>query len=354
MARSRDTDVLHRGEGAPDGATPLGRPIYTSSTFVFANVAAVEAYQRGETRHYLYARWGNPSVEAVEEKLAALEGAEAGLVTASGMAAATTALFGLLSPGDEVLCGAALYGGTLHLITGALRRFGITARVLSLDELADVSRAIGPATKLVWFESPANPTLRCVDIRQVADACRARGVLVDDTGLRMRRISERLAEQAFGRSGIAQAREHEVDRGTGGIDGSVEVAPATLDMNVGLIDTPGLVGWLEMTAQPLLQFGTVALDPAPDGRVVRFQAALAEQLFDIAERERIPKVPAHGAQNQLGLSLSPLEDRRSDCLLHDLFRLPAAVGQSCNTTDRPAAVRSRPVRPAAAPARTAR
>ena len=78
-----------------------------------------------------------------------------------------------------------------------------------------------------------------------------------------------------------------------------------------------------MTAQPLLQFGTVALDPAPDGRVVRFQAALAEQFFDIAERERVPKVPAHGAHNQLGLGLSPLEDRRSDCLLHDRFRLPA-------------------------------
>ena len=64
----------------------------------------------------------------------------------------------------------------------------------------------------------------------------------------MRRISERLAEQAFGRRGIAQPREHEVDRSAGGIDGSVEVAPATLDTNVGLIDTPGLVGWLEMTA----------------------------------------------------------------------------------------------------------
>ena len=80
MARSRETDVLHLDEGAHDGATPLGRPIYTSSTFVFANAAEVEAYQRGETRHYLYSRWGNPSVEAVEEKLAALEGAEAGLV----------------------------------------------------------------------------------------------------------------------------------------------------------------------------------------------------------------------------------------------------------------------------------
>ena len=88
--------------------------------------------------------------------------------------------------------------------------------------------------------------------------------------------------------------------------------------NIGLIDTPGFVGWLEMTAQPLFQFGTVALDPAPDRRVVGLQAAFGEQLFDIAERERVPQIPAHGAKNQLRLRLSPLEDRRSDCLLHDL------------------------------------
>ena len=92
----------------------------------------------------------------------------------------------------------------------------------------------------------------------------------------MRRNSQRLTEQAFGRCGIAQAREHEVDRGIGGIDGSVEVGPPALDTNAGLIDTLGLMGWLEMTAQPLLEFGTVALDPAPDRRGVRFQAALAE------------------------------------------------------------------------------
>ena len=159
-------------------------------------------------------------------------------------------------------------------------------------------------------------------------------VRIDNPGLPMRRIRQRLAEQAFGRSGIAQPREHEVDRGAGGIDGSVEVAPTALDTNVGLIDAPGPVGWLEMTAQPLLQFRSIALDPAPDCRVVRLHAAFAEQLFDIAERERVPQVPAHGAKDQLGLGLPPLEDRRSDCLFHDLFRLPAAVRQSCNTTIR--------------------
>ena len=87
-----------------------------------------------------------------------------------------------------------------------------------------------------------------------------------------------------------------------------------------------------MTAQPPIQFGTVAQDPAPDRRVVCLQAALAEQFLDIAERERALKVPARGAQNQLGFRLSPLKDRRSDCLLHHLFRLPAAADRSCNTT----------------------
>ena len=148
----------------------------------------------------------------------------------------------------------------------------------------------------------------------------------------MRQLPQRLAEQAFSRSGIAQSREHKIDRGSGGIDGAVEVAPTVRDTNVGLIDAPGLIGWLEMTAQPPREFRTVALDPAPDCRVVRLQAAFAEQLFDIAELERVPQVPAHGAKNKFGLGLSPLEDRRSDCLFHDRFRLPVAVVQSCNTT----------------------
>src|SRR5664280_1618359 len=78
-----------------------------------------------------------------------------------------------------------------------------------------------------------------------------------------------------------------------------------------------------MTAQPLFQFGTVTLNPAPDRRVIGLQTALGEQLFDIAERQRVPKIPAHGTKNQLRRRLPPLEDCRSSCVLHDLFRLPA-------------------------------
>jgi methionine-gamma-lyase len=183
MARHPETDVLHRGEGARPGASPLVTPIYASSTFLFESAAELERYQRGGSGLYIYSRYANPTVQAAEEKLAALEGAEAALVTSSGMAATSTALFGLLQPGDEVVCGAAIYGGTLQIITGFLEKFGVRARFASIDELGRPDALLGPATRLMWFESPTNPTLRCVDIRRVAEACRARGVIsvVDNT-----------------------------------------------------------------------------------------------------------------------------------------------------------------------------
>jgi cystathionine beta-lyase/cystathionine gamma-synthase len=176
MPKRPETEVIHVAEGAREGAVPLTTPIYATSTFLFANAAEMEAYQRGETNKFIYSRYTNPNVEAVEAKLAVLEGAEAALVTSSGMAASSTALFGLLHAGDEVVCSSAIYGGTLHLMVEFLRRFGVEARFASLDELAHPDRVIGPKTGVLWFESPINPTLRCVDIAAVARACRARGV----------------------------------------------------------------------------------------------------------------------------------------------------------------------------------
>jgi cystathionine beta-lyase/cystathionine gamma-synthase len=183
MPKHPETEVLHLGEGAREGAAPLTTPIYATSTFVFANAAELESYQEGRSSSYIYSRYENPTVQAVEAKLAALEGAEAALVTSSGMAATTTALFGLLSGGGEVVCSAAIYGGTLHLISDFLKRFGVAARFVSLEQLAAPESVIGPDTKVVWFESPINPTLRCVDIRKVVEACRARDVMsiIDNT-----------------------------------------------------------------------------------------------------------------------------------------------------------------------------
>src|SRR5438093_8672120 len=128
MSVHTETEVLHIGEGVEEGATPLTRPIYATRTFLFANAAELEAYQQGASDKYIYSRYANPTVQAAEDKLAALEAGEAAMVTSSGMAAVSTALFGLLKAGDELVCSAAVYGGTLHVVTEFLQRFGVLAR----------------------------------------------------------------------------------------------------------------------------------------------------------------------------------------------------------------------------------
>jgi cystathionine beta-lyase/cystathionine gamma-synthase len=180
----KHTDLIHRGERpAQGGSQALTTPIYETSTFVFDSARDVERYQDGSLPAYLYSRYENPTIVAAEEKVAAIDGAEAALAFSSGMAATSTALFTLLRAGDEIVCSAAIYGGTFHLIDALLGRFGVQRRFVSLDDLSRPSSVIGPKTKLVWFESPINPTLRCVDVRAVAAACRAAGVLscIDNT-----------------------------------------------------------------------------------------------------------------------------------------------------------------------------
>jgi len=178
------TRLIHAGEGVDTGATPsLTTPIYETSTFVFDSVADVEKYQQGKLNGYLYSRYENPTVVAVEQKLAAVDGAEMSLLFSSGMAAISTALITLLQGGDEVVCCSAIYGGTFHIIEDLLPKLGIAHRFVPIEALANLSSVISPQTKLVWFESPINPTLRCVDVRMVADACKTAGVLsaIDNT-----------------------------------------------------------------------------------------------------------------------------------------------------------------------------
>jgi cystathionine beta-lyase/cystathionine gamma-synthase len=178
----RATDLV-RARPPRAGVSPLTTPIYETTTFVFDSAEEVRRYAEGTSDKYLYSRYENPTVVAVEERLAGLEGAESALLFSSGMGAAATALAGLARAGDEVVCSAAIYGGTLHLLTDLLSGFGIRTRFATLDELREPAAVIGPETRLLWFESPINPTLRCVDIAEVAAACRARGVtsVIDNT-----------------------------------------------------------------------------------------------------------------------------------------------------------------------------
>jgi cystathionine beta-lyase/cystathionine gamma-synthase len=177
------TEILHLAEGISRTAAPLTTPIYETTTFLFESAQDVLDYNEGRSSKYLYSRYANPTVAAVEQKVAALEGAERALVLSSGQAATTSALLALLAAGDEVVCSAAIYGGTLHLIDDLLPKFGIRPRFVSIEDLQQPATLFSASTKLVWFESPVNPTLRCVDVAGIAAACRARGVVsvIDNT-----------------------------------------------------------------------------------------------------------------------------------------------------------------------------
>src|SRR4051812_10363854 len=116
------TEIIRRPEGVDRDADPLTTPIYETTTFVFQTAQEVREYNAGKSSKFLYSRYGNPTIVAVEKTLAALEGAETAMLLSSGMAATSTALLGLLKSGDEVVCSAAIYGGTLHLLVDLFQR----------------------------------------------------------------------------------------------------------------------------------------------------------------------------------------------------------------------------------------
>jgi cystathionine beta-lyase/cystathionine gamma-synthase len=177
------TEIIHGSTGVNHDAEPLTTPIYETTTFVFESAAEVQAFNEGKSKKFLYSRYGNPTIMAVEQTIARVEGAESAMLLASGMAATSTALLALLKSGDEVVCSAAIYGGTLHLLADLFPHYGIKTRFATLEELRAPERLLGERTRVLWFESPINPTLRCVDIAAIAAACRAGHVIsiIDNT-----------------------------------------------------------------------------------------------------------------------------------------------------------------------------
>jgi len=182
-AHGPSTRLIHTGEYKTSPDIALTTPIYETAAFVFDSADEVRRYQEGRSDKFLYSRYANPTVVAAEEKLAALDNAERALVFSSGMGAVSTSLLALLRSDDEILCAAAVYGGTYKLINDVLPGFRIARRFVTLEELREPARMIGDRTRVFWFETPTNPTLRCVDIRAIAEACRAHGVVsvIDNT-----------------------------------------------------------------------------------------------------------------------------------------------------------------------------
>ncbi|MBK7703259.1 MAG: aminotransferase class I/II-fold pyridoxal phosphate-dependent enzyme [bacterium] len=173
----------HVSDGRWRTARPVSVPIVQTSTFAFDSAEHGAAIFAGENDGFLYTRLGNPTQEALECRMAALEGGEAALALASGMAACTTAVLTLCGSGDHIVSGDTLYGGTHQLFTHTLPRLGIAVSEVDATDPANFERAITPATKLLYVETPANPTLVLTDLPAVAAIARRRGIplLVDNT-----------------------------------------------------------------------------------------------------------------------------------------------------------------------------
>ncbi|HKO61424.1 MAG TPA: aminotransferase class I/II-fold pyridoxal phosphate-dependent enzyme [Pyrinomonadaceae bacterium] len=179
------TVAVHGGEVAAD--QPFGAvvsPVFHSVPFAFASFDEMRKYARGETPDaYFYSRYGNPTVAEVERKIALLESAEACVVTSSGSAATFCALAALCQAGDGVIACDSVYGGTIKLLTKLFNGFGIRSRFVAIDDIPNLSEIAVENTRAFWFETPANPLNRLVDLEIVADVCRQANVfsVVDNT-----------------------------------------------------------------------------------------------------------------------------------------------------------------------------
>src|SRR5690606_5587187 len=165
------TEQVHAGV-SPDPVTgAILTPIHQSTTFV---QESVEDYMG---RGYSYARAGNPTVRAFELKLAALEGGTDATAYGSGMAATVAVMLGLLEAGDHILIADVVYGGTYRFADQFLRKFGVTVDFVDASDVDAIRLALRPETKLVFTETPANPSLKLTDLQAVSELCQEAGIL---------------------------------------------------------------------------------------------------------------------------------------------------------------------------------
>lgn len=177
------TKAVHAGQH-PDPVTgSITVPIYETSTFVFESAEQGAARFAGTEKGYIYTRLGNPTIRALEMNVAELENGEDARACASGMAAINTAVTAVAKKGDHVVATDCLYGGTLKLFLDILPSFGIEFTFVDSSNVANVEAAAKKNTKLIYIETPANPTLKLTDLRAVSKIAKDHGVttMVDNT-----------------------------------------------------------------------------------------------------------------------------------------------------------------------------
>ncbi len=174
---------VHAGEDRHGRNAPLTTEIQQTAVFALHNTEQLRRYAAGDPDVFLYTRYGNPTLRAAEEKIAALEHGEDAILTASGLAAELAVALTLCKSGDEIVSMLDIYGGTAKLFSNLLARCGITTRFVPFHELENIERSFTRKTRMLFLETPTNPTLRCADIRSLAARAHRRkiAVVVDNT-----------------------------------------------------------------------------------------------------------------------------------------------------------------------------
>jgi cystathionine gamma-synthase len=177
----RDTIAVHCGENRWLGS--ITTPIDYTSTFVFKDVAEMVAFSSGQVEHYEYGRYGNPTREAAERKLAALEGAERCVLFDCGMSAVSATILSSCSQGGHIIITDDAYKQTLHFVTNVMPRFGVSSTVVPMGDYKAMENAVTPATVMIISESPTNPYLNIADVDEVVRIARKHKVLsvIDST-----------------------------------------------------------------------------------------------------------------------------------------------------------------------------
>jgi O-acetylhomoserine (thiol)-lyase len=208
------TRTIHAGAG-PDPLTGARNvPIYQTTSYVFDDVDHAASLFNLQTFGYIYTRIGNPTVSALEEKIANLEGGRGATCCSSGHAAQLLAFFSLLQPGDEFVASKRLYGGSITQFTRTFKKLGWTAHMVDPDDPENFRRAITPRTKLLFIEALANPGGVVCDVEPIAAIAHAAGIplVVDNTlatpylGRRLHPFDDQVSLRARGRDGRRRRR----------------------------------------------------------------------------------------------------------------------------------------------------
>ncbi|MGX9350581.1 methionine gamma-lyase [Shimia sp. W99] len=244
------TRAIHHAYDPMQNEGALTPPLHLTSTFAFETAEAGGEMFAGERQGHIYSRISNPTCDLLEQRIAVLEGAEAGLALSSGMGAITAVLWTLLSPGDEVIVDKTLYGCTFAYMRHGLAKWGVTITHVDMTDPVKLEAAISDRTRVVYFETPANPNMRLVDIAAMSAIAHAAGALV---------VVDNTYATPFLTRPIEMGADIVVHSATKYLGGHGDVVAGLVAGSAELVEQIRLVGMKDMTGAVMAPFNAMLI-----------------------------------------------------------------------------------------------